>query len=66
MTAATRLTVVADAVEQTLAAAEDGSTVVLVSSEGGRRQTYQYRRAGVVVAEATTLRLLADLLAEQR
>ncbi len=48
--------------EETLACGDDGSAVVLVSTEGGRCQLYQYRRAGAVVAEAPTLRLLAELI----
>lgn len=56
--------VVADMVEETLGCAEDGSTVVLVRSEGGRNQLYQFRRSSAVVAEAPTLRLLAERIAE--
>jgi hypothetical protein len=52
------------AVEEILAVAEDGSVVVLVIEDGGRRQTYEYRRAGTVVAQAPNLRLLAALVAD--
>ena len=52
-----------DVVEETLGSADDGATVVLISYDRGRSQVYQYRRAGVVVAEAPTLRILAELVA---
>lgn len=48
----------------TLAVGADGEAVVEVITDGGRSHLYQYRRAGALVSEATTLRVLAERLEE--
>jgi hypothetical protein len=50
--------------EVTLAVTGSGAAVVEVITDGGRCHVFQYRLAGAVIAEATTLRALAIMLDE--
>lgn len=51
--------------EFTLAVSGDGSSIVEVVSDAGHQHIYQLRRAGRVLAEATQLRVLSQLLDAQ-
>ena len=54
----------ADETEETLAVGDNGY-IVVVSRNGGLTQVFQLRRDGEVIAEAATLRMLAELIRQE-